>query len=282
MQPIPSGSAYFLSGKLIVDGGQLRIGAGTSTNVNVPDSLITKNGGTLKMIDALSTISLAGNAVFAGGSTAGLLTAGTISMAKNFSQVGSLASYAPSGTHTTTLTGAVGSTQTITFATPASNFFQNLTASTASTVALASNVNVIGTLGHAPIGSTITSVATTRLLTAGGLSNTGTGNLTFSNTQLKFVDGPGATNFANVTFSGFPASSSLTFFEIARTTGGSFTFSSPFTFSGTLSATGRYAVNSGNAAVTFSSVTPSSTAAPTACGCVTFKAVTGTGTLIWP
>jgi hypothetical protein len=270
---------WLVIGNLIVS-GSLQIGTGSTIAVTLGGGFSTVGGGVLTMNSANSTLNVSGITTFGGGSTAGSLTNGTINFNGAFTQLGATTSYAPSGNHTAVLAGGVA--QTITFTNPATSGFQNLTISGTSTAQLASDVSIVGTLGHTGASAVIiTSGATPRLVTAAGLLNTGPATLFFTNTQLKYVDGTANGIFNNVIFSGFAASSPLTFFEIARTAGGPFTFS-PLTFSGTLSIAGRYAVNSGSTSVAFPGATPTAAVAASICGCVTFKAVTGTGSLIWP
>lgn len=272
---------WLINGNLIVSGnGSLQIGTGNTITVSVSGTFSTVNNGVLVMNSANSALNVTGNVSFGGGSTTGLLTNGALTLNGSFTQLGSTTSFAPSGSQTTTF--GSGGSQSVTFANPVSSTFQNLSISGATTLSLQSDVVALGTLNHSGASAIgITSGATTRLLTVSGLNNAGPATLTLTNTQLKFVDGTTNGTFNNVTFTGFAASSPLTYFEVARTVGGPFTFTS-LNFSGTLGAAGRYLVNSGSRSVTLVTVSPLTAVAASICGCVAFNANTGAGTLIWP
>jgi hypothetical protein len=271
---------WFINGDFIVDGGQARIGNGLGTVfMQVNNALTTKNAGTLKMVDANSTIAVIGTASFQGGSTTGLLTAGELQIASVLTQgAGSTSAFAPSGSFNTRLVGS--GAQTITFSNPTLSFFQNLLLAQTSpggAITLGSDVVVNGTLSRVTALAATLSGGATRLITVAGLSQTGT-SLTFNNVGLRLVDGLSVT-FNNATFQGFGATYAGTMFDVARTSG-SMTLTS-LTFSGTLSdGVGRYLNSSTGAAVTLVTPTPNSTGATAACACTgtNYKA----GAVTWP
>ena len=274
-------SFWNLAGDLNVTGsGQLRIGTGSSIFANVSGNLNTAGSGALQMIDASSTLHVAGNATFDGGSTSGLLTAGTIDVGGNFTESGTTTtSYAPSGGQSTVFSSAA--TQNVSFAHPTTSQFNHLTIFAGATAALGSDITVLGDLNHSGTLASTFSATTTRLLTTSGISNPGPYPLNFTNVQLKFVDGNLNATMNNVNFSGFPLAYAGTMFEIARTSGGPYTFTS-LSFTGTLGATGRYVVNSGSQAVTLTSVSPALATVLSVCGCSTAFQATGTGSIVWP
>jgi YVTN family beta-propeller protein len=77
--------------------------------IDVADYLVTTNTGKLKMTNPLDRLNVGGDAAFFGGSTAGLLTAGVLSVGGNFTQSGAGGvqdSFSASGGHITRFTGA--------------------------------------------------------------------------------------------------------------------------------------------------------------------------------
>lgn len=97
------GGTASVAGLVVIDGGNLTVGAQSL----VTGALETQNGGTLTMTDPLGSVAVSGNAAFYGGSTAGLLTAGTLSVGGDF-YVGNLTvdAFSPSAAHTVVLNGA--------------------------------------------------------------------------------------------------------------------------------------------------------------------------------
>jgi hypothetical protein len=106
-----SGQTYAFQDLIVTDDASLGVGGAT---VNLTGDLSTSLTGVLRMAagDVLNT----GTATFGGGSTAGLLTGGTLRVRGDFDQSGDPESFAPSGAHLTILDGAGG---TLTFADPA-------------------------------------------------------------------------------------------------------------------------------------------------------------------
>jgi len=87
-------------GMLVAGSGRASIGAAT---VSVDSTFTTAGSGTLEMADPAGVLSVGGTATFGGGSTVGLLTAGTLDLRGSFTQTGgtSATSFAASGTHLT-------------------------------------------------------------------------------------------------------------------------------------------------------------------------------------
>lgn len=108
-----------ITGRLAVLGTGANLDLAGQT-VTVTGELLTAAGGTLTMQHPASLLRVGGKATFAGGSTAGLLTAGVLQVGGDFSQevqpYGSDASYAASGSHRLVLNGKVR--QTVFFQTP--------------------------------------------------------------------------------------------------------------------------------------------------------------------
>lgn len=90
----------------------------------------TMDGGRLRMTDPAGTLQVDNGVTFGGGSTVGLLTAGTLRGSGNFSQLGDPASFAPSGAHRTELYNlcypACAGPQQIAFANDVSSGFAHL------------------------------------------------------------------------------------------------------------------------------------------------------------
>jgi hypothetical protein len=79
--------SFNIAGWLEVSGGLLRVGEADSvTTVFVGGDFRTVAGGRLQMTDVDASLQISGNALFAGGSTNGLLTDGTIEISGNFTQ----------------------------------------------------------------------------------------------------------------------------------------------------------------------------------------------------
>ena len=94
-----------------------------SNTVTVNGNLVTASGGLIRMpstpAGASASLSVLGSATFGGGSTAGLLVKGTLSVVGNFTQSGGAAdAYQPSSGHVTSLNST---SRNISFANPDSN-----------------------------------------------------------------------------------------------------------------------------------------------------------------
>jgi hypothetical protein len=158
-------------GALVVSGGTLVLNGFTAS---LAGNFATLSTGTLTMTNAKDTLAVSGSATFGGGSTAGLLSAGIITLNRNFAQSGNASSYAPTlgGTHRLSLRGTVA--ESISMANPAAaqSHFDVLEIQDASRgVVLQTNTFVNDTLwmqaGSAPYS--LTGAGTTQRLTTAGL-----------------------------------------------------------------------------------------------------------------
>ncbi len=143
-----TGTAAF-SGTTTITGGLTVSGSGRLVlgphSVTVTGDLRTQDTGTLDMTAGGSVLDVSGAAVFGGGSTTGLLTAGTLKVKGNFSQLStnSSTSFVATGTH---LTLFQGDSRTMTFASPGASLsrFRGLTFDppTSDTLTLGSDIHV--------------------------------------------------------------------------------------------------------------------------------------------
>lgn len=194
-------------GSLTVNGGDLLVGNATdtdSTRLQVAGALTTSNGGRLGMQNDLARISTGGNATFAGGSTAGLLTAGRITIGGNFSQSGDAASFSAGGTHVTQF--STEGAQTINFASPGAgaSHFHHLEVSQApsSRVDLLSPVHATGQLRASHGWTTFIRSDAARTLTAGGANLQ---DIRFDRVALALEDGEAIEGMDLITFDSLPA-----------------------------------------------------------------------------
>jgi hypothetical protein len=159
-----------LAKDLVVSSGGLSL---NRFGVVVAGNFRTEASGVLVMTSPTDSLGVGGNATFGGGSTAGLLTGGLISVNGNFAQTGSASAYAPTlgATHRLVLQGP--GAQSISFANPGSSFFDVLAvASTgARSVVLQTNVVVNDTLYALGGGSptSIVGAGTSQRLTVNGI-----------------------------------------------------------------------------------------------------------------
>ncbi len=260
----------YIYGNLKVNGGEFDA-----------NELWTQGNGTLTMQDPADAVVIgSGGAYFDGGSTTGLMTAGTLTInggcVHTTNSDGAPDAFAPSGTHTTVFNNGTSSAE---FRDNVHSGFQNVGMTGGSTLQLLSSVNINGTLARSfnPGAITISS-SNSSTLTVSGLNQTGATAMSFINVALRFVDGTSNATFNQVSFIGLPTGAVM--FEVARTTGGPFTFTS-LNFNGLLSG-GLYMLNSGSQAVTLVSPNPSAASANSGCGCVTYQNTTGTGSIAWP
>jgi hypothetical protein len=266
-------NGQFTAQQSVTIGGTARLVL-NGTSANIYGSLTTSGSGTLQMTSVNDYLNIFLTATFAGGSETGLLTAGAINLGGDVIQAGSPTAFAPSGTHKMILNS--DGLQTVTFANPATSFFQDLDVIGATEMELVSDVTVKGTLAG-PGGGVYFSSATGNLLTVSGLNFPSSTD--FANVRLKYVDGvAGSTTFNNATFGGLSAGA--TAFEFNRTSGGPYNFIS-LSFSGVLNTSGRYIVNTGTSLLTLISPNPGSTAAASICGCAVWF-TPGTGGITWP
>ncbi len=104
----PLVSDAVVTGDAIINGGDLNL---NTHLLQVDGNFATTGTGTITMHNSTDQLTVVGDAAFTGGSTLGLLTAGTLSVSGNFAQVptpaGITTNYAPSGTHRTQLVGGL-------------------------------------------------------------------------------------------------------------------------------------------------------------------------------
>jgi alpha-tubulin suppressor-like RCC1 family protein len=198
--PVTLVGQTFLSGAATITGATGSLDVGAQVMV-VGTTFQTQSGGLLKMLDPAAALAITGDATFAGGNELGSMSAGTLNLGGNLTQVGtgSPDSFHPSGTHFTILSAA---SPTVNFGTPGivpgSSHFQEMGWSGGGTLTLASNIFAHGNLTVGSSGGTIASSGKT--LQLGGLSTT-SGVVTFDNTQL-IIDQPAGLPIpiSNVTF----------------------------------------------------------------------------------
>ena len=263
-----------VSGDLMINGGRLDAA-----------SLETQNGGTLTMTNAADQVFIgSGGAYFYGG--ASMMTAGRFEIIggviETCGECGSASgAFAPTGTHKTVFSGGAS---TVNFDSFVYYFFNDVQIESGSTLALSRDAAIHGTLSHGTgAGAATVSSESYRRLEVSGLSQTGAATpMIFSNAMLRFSDGTSNATFDNVTFQDFGLGFGAPMFEFARSSAGTYTFSG-LTFTGTLSSTGLYLLNSGTQNVSLLSTTPTSANAMTACGggCINYKGTSSSGTISW-
>jgi hypothetical protein len=115
--PTISGNGAYVSGNLTVR-GFADVSPGCE-RIDVVGNLITTESGTISMTcDDFARIVVEGDASFGGGSTAGQLTLGQLTVRGNFSQSGDPESYAASLTHSTVLSSDGPQAMNVSFANP--------------------------------------------------------------------------------------------------------------------------------------------------------------------
>jgi len=259
------GNTIDIWGSLFIqNSGQLRIGAPDvncngcgSDEIYLYGALETHGSGTLRMNDANQPyVVVYGNALFAGGSSTGLLTQGEIDFYANFTQNSpSTTSYAATSTHESYF-GASSTAPIVTFATPgyASSHFGTLYFGDTITV-LMSNVFADGQLQTGGASSFRISSALDHLVTSRGANLR---NVVFDNVRWETTDvGSGSGTF--------PSIDSVTFQNISNTTAPQFDFEYPattnltlagFSFLTTPTGAGSYIKIVGPDTLTMTSVTP--------------------------
>jgi hypothetical protein len=276
--------SYVMNGSFIISGnlsvqGSLDLGGNTA---QVGGSFLTINNGGLKMINSADVLDVTGDAIFTGGSTAGLLKSGRITIAGNFSQIGinSKQSFAADPGHLTQLSADPAS---ISFTDPGptlSHFGDLAESGFGATFNLNSDVTVLGFLsGGDGFGGTMVGTSCPTVLTVTDFFTSGPLNLDC--VQL-VVDDPGGTNqfgINGVTFTNLPTN--VTQLTI-RHPGLSGNFTTGFlTFVDLTSGdTGFYIqVEDTDAASPFLSVLPSGTNVTNGPG---FTNPIGGGFVLWP
>lgn len=196
--PTTVGGAVFVdSGAVVVNGQSLTVTGG----------LTTQGTGTVTMQNALDAVTVGGSASFGGGDETGRLTAGTLTLAGDFTQANTTSgsSFQASGAHQTMLTGA---SPTVTFASPGSlaaqSRFAALTWTGTGTLTQGSGITVTGTYT-----TTATTPVTNRGLIAGGrflqfATHTASGPIVFDNIRVIINQTGTGAPFAlnNATFQG--------------------------------------------------------------------------------
>jgi len=176
-----------VEGTAEVGGGVLRL---NGHHFITQSSFTTSVTGRLEMSSATDSLVVADYAVFSGGSTAGLLTAGVLDVGGNFSQYGSANSFQAEIGHLTILRGLTNRDVTFTYpgVIDSSHFGSLEIVGTANPVNLYSNVNATGTLytsGSTPVLQGISSPR--KLRTTGGASS----GITFDNVSWEIAEGGG-------------------------------------------------------------------------------------------
>ena len=210
-----------VNGRLVVDGGTLRVGTILTTTdsarVRVTGVFETRNGGLLEMRAPLGRLAT-GFANFAGGSTAGLITAGTLAISGgDFTQAGNPEAFVASGTHETRFSNE--GVQRVTFANPgsgaAASRFQHLRIQQAASsgLELLSDVVAAGQLRESMSAPALlrAPLATPRTLTTGGAS---VGGIEFDYVRWVLRDGAPVDSTVAIRFDSMPAN--VTQFDIIR------------------------------------------------------------------
>ena len=199
-----TGSQLIVTYDLIIDGsGNLTVNGGRVD----ANALKTTSDATFTMTNTADQV-FARTAFFGGSSTAGRLTAGTLTITNGALSSGS-DYFAPSGTHTVVF---AGSNNSVTFGDPVNSFFQNVTVNDGTTLSVETNnlsypnfgFNANGTLSRGPgtVGMVITSPSMVRINNVAGLNITG-GPTTFENIGMRLVLGTTNATLNAVTFTGF-------------------------------------------------------------------------------
>jgi hypothetical protein len=204
------------AGSLVIGGQALTVGG----------NLATQSGARLVSVNPADLVNVLGNASFAGGFELDSLSAGVLSIAGSFTQVGSGSgdSFHPSGTHQTVFTGASAN---ITFGTPGdvpgTSHFQGLNYAGTGTLTLGSDVYAHGVFTTASTSAITVGSAAGLLLQVGSVGNAGP--VVFSNVRLSLSEPSGGPlALSNATFSGL--ATTVTQVTVSHPgIGGPFTFS---------------------------------------------------------
>jgi hypothetical protein len=205
-QPTLTG-AVTLVGAVNVVGGALNL---NGLRLDVARTFATTGTGTVIMQGFGDTLTVGGNALFAGGSTSGLLTNGWLRVTGNFTQTnagGSATSFAPSGLHKSTLGSGVAST--VSFGTPGSgatgSHFQNLEVTPATGGLAFTGNSIVDSTLIAAVGAGAPKISGTgNTLTAKHWQVTG---MTVEHLQMVLNEGVSIIStqqFNGVSFQGFP------------------------------------------------------------------------------
>ena len=228
MQSITLDQPLSISGVTEVVAGTFDIGGRTFT---ANGDLVFNGTGRLRMANALDSVFVFGNALFAGASTAGQLTAGVLELHGALTQSTTADAFAASGSHQTWFRGTIA--QSVNFADPgvgagASHFAAVGLGQDGIGVAVQLNSDAVaaGMLLTEPAASLRFSSPTGQAFTSQGATVNG---LTFDNVRWVLVDGGPVTAIDNVTF--VNTSSTVAALDVQRSSG-TVTVASP-TFSAT-------------------------------------------------
>jgi len=211
----------------------------SATNTTVTGNLDTTGSGVLRMQSVSGVLTVNGNATFNGGSTAGLLTAGTLNLRRAFSAgVSSLTNFVATGTHTTRLDGTSSQAVSMTFPSPGNQRFQNLQVTNTAGIVMSAGVQAGGNVDVAA------SVAVTGSgplviggnLTSGAGSSITPGGVTLAGSMAVL----GVFSPTTTTFNGTAQTiqSGLGYQQVIVSGTAAFSNSSPTTVTSTLSITG--------------------------------------------
>ncbi|MBX9929887.1 MAG: hypothetical protein K2X99_13355, partial [Gemmatimonadaceae bacterium] len=266
-------------GRLTVRGsGELELQRQTNTTqLNITGDLNTAGTGTLKMTsDPNLKIEVNGNATFAGGSTTGKLTNGSMTFRGNLTQSGA------SSTNFVTSTTYLyfdGTMSTISLANPSGNPLSSLWVSAGKRIHLATDVSVLTSFGNdglsadSALVTAATGAGNTRTLTVQGIADNGPPSpWRFSNVRVDLGGGIGSSTFNNVLWTDFPAGYTGVVFNVNRALAATFNYHSFNTIS--LGAGGYYLRNQGSNSVTMNYANPSSGTG--------VSLNTGSGSIAWP
>lgn len=228
MQNITLDQPLTISGVTEVVAGTLDIGGRTFT---ANGDLVFNGTGRLRMANALDSVFVFGNALFAGAPTVGQLTAGVLELHGALTQSTTVDAFAASGSHQTWFRGTIA--QSVNFADPGvgagtSHFAAVGLGQDGVGVAVQLNSDAVaaGMLLTEPASSLRFSSPTGQAFTSQGATVNG---LTFDNVRWVLVDGGPVTAIDNVTF--INTSSTVAALDVQRSSG-TVTVTSP-TFSAT-------------------------------------------------
>jgi hypothetical protein len=240
------------------------------------------------MTNSADVLNVTGDAIFSGGSTAGLLKSGRITIAGNFSQIGtnSKQSFSADPGHLTVISlNGFADAVSISFTDPGgaglSHFGDLSEGGFGATFNLNSDVTVLGLLsGGDGFGGTMVGTSCPTVLTVTSFSTSGPLNL---NCVQLVVDDPGGTNIGinGVTFANLPTNVTQLTIRHPGLAAGSFSVFGTLTFVPlTTNDTGFYI-----AAVDTDGTAPLLVVAPSGTNVTngpTFTTLSGGATVLWP
>jgi hypothetical protein len=230
------GTGTEVQGNVIVRGDGLLHDGGVDWNIF--GDLITQDNGAVRMDNSATALGVVGNVTFGGGSTAGRVTDGWLSLSGDFSQSGDPRSFAATDNHRTRFVSTAGVLQNVSFADPdtsQSHFasFELISGAVFQGVNLLSDVPVLGDFILPIDGGNleqILGIGGRRRLTVGGLNVSNP--LRLDSVLLTWTDSGAYTGnfvgFNSVTFAGYAPAD--TQFTILHTGGQAPFFMSGLTF----------------------------------------------------